>query len=205
MVFIGATPILLLNVVGLLSGRLADAGYRRTCIATGCFFHILSIFSTAVLARGSVQRVPLFLTQGIWSGIGHGLLFVPTISLIPAYFERHRAFAMALASCGTSTGDILFRIIMLPLSARTMVVNESGQKELVLKWTFIVIGIFVTINALQIVLFAKGRVPVRKSKCLLDARALKEPQCLLFILGSLLCVLGLYVSHCNVCCRVLTL
>lgn len=46
-----------------------------------------------------------------FSGIGHGMLYCPTLYILSQYFERFRPIATALASCGSCVGGIAFPMI----------------------------------------------------------------------------------------------
>lgn len=53
----------------------------------------------------------LFLAQGLCTGIGNGLLFCPSLSILSTYFLKNRGIAIGLAATGTATGGIIFPIV----------------------------------------------------------------------------------------------
>jgi MFS family permease len=52
------------------------------------------------------------LSQGIASGIGMGLIFVPTVSVLAQNFLKKRALVMGIAVTGSSLGGVIFPIFM---------------------------------------------------------------------------------------------
>jgi MFS family permease len=46
------------------------------------------------------------LAQGIGMGIGSGIIFLPSISIISHYFMKRRALAMGICTTGSSTGGM---------------------------------------------------------------------------------------------------
>ncbi|KAI8315441.1 Aspyridones efflux protein apdF [Colletotrichum sp. SAR11_59] len=105
--WIGSMQMFLLNFAGFFSGRTVDSGYFRLSLSIGCAFQVAGIFLTAF----STQYWQLFLAQGVCSGLGHGFLFAPIVSILPTYFKKNRALAVSLATCGASTGGMVFPII----------------------------------------------------------------------------------------------
>lgn len=46
----------------------------------------------------------LVLAQGLLAGFGTGLLFVPSVVILPRYFTKNRGFAMGVGAAGSSVG-----------------------------------------------------------------------------------------------------
>ncbi|KAJ3550171.1 hypothetical protein NM208_g116 [Fusarium decemcellulare] len=178
--WIGSMQMFLLNFVGVFSGRTVDMGYFRHSLAVGCTFQIVGAFATAF----STQYWQLFLAQGICSGLGHGFLFAPIVSIIPTYFKRKRAFAVSLATCGAATGGMVF-----PTIAYTC------MSSLGFRWTVLIMGFVITFNAAMIFSFTKTRVPVRKPRSLFDPSAFRELWYSLFATGSFFALWGLYFAY----------
>ena len=170
----------LLNFVGVFSGRTVDMGYFRHSLAIGCTLQVVGVFATAF----STQYWQLFLAQGVCSGLGHGLLFAPLVSIIPTYFKRKRAFAVSLATCGAVTGGMTF-----PTIAYTC------MSSLGFRWTVLIMGFVITFNAIMIFSFTRTRVPVRKPRSLFDPSAFRELWYSLFAIGSFLALWGVYFAY----------
>src|SRR5690606_25959908 len=95
--WIGSLQTFLVYFVGSLSGRALDAGYYHHVIITGSVLQIVGCFATSV----SKQYWQLFLAQGICQGLGDGLTFCPTVSLVATYFSpKKRAFPMSITASG---------------------------------------------------------------------------------------------------------
>ncbi|KAL1798510.1 hypothetical protein ACET3X_002547 [Alternaria dauci] len=178
--WIGGMQMFLLNFVGVFSGRTVDMGYLRHCLVLGCILQVLGAFMTAI----STEYWQLFLSQGLCSGLGHGFLFAPIVSILPTYFKRHRALAVSLATCGSSTGGMIFPLIAY------FCLHRHG-----FRWTVFIMAFVITFNAATILAFTKTRVPVRKPRSFFDARALKEGSFNLFVIGSFLSLWGLYFAY----------
>jgi MFS family permease len=97
------------------SGLAASILYRRfgcrrvvmcggVIASFGCF---LSYFAT------KIQH--LYLTYGLLNGIGMGLAYTPTLSVLPDYFDRWRFFASAFATVGSACGTFVFQPIFYRL------------------------------------------------------------------------------------------
>ncbi|KAI8261176.1 Aspyridones efflux protein apdF [Colletotrichum sp. SAR 10_98] len=124
--WIGSMQMFLLNFVGFFSGRTVDSGYFRLSLGIGCAFQVAGVFLTAF----STQYWQLFLAQGVCSGLGHGFLFAPIVSILPTYFKKNRAVAVSLATCGASTGGMVFPVIAY-----------FAMPRLGFRWTVIIMGL----------------------------------------------------------------
>ena len=48
--------------------------------------------------------VVLYITIGLITGLGFGLMYLPAMDIVDHFFSRRLGLAMALASCGTGIG-----------------------------------------------------------------------------------------------------
>ena len=53
----------------------------------------------------------IMLTQGILAGICVGLLYIPSVALIPLYFKDRRGLALGLALSGAPIGGIIYSVV----------------------------------------------------------------------------------------------
>ncbi|KAF6793736.1 MFS monocarboxylate transporter [Colletotrichum sojae] len=178
--WIGSMQMFLLNFVGLFSGRTVDSGHLRLSLAAGCALQVAGVFLTAF----STQYWQLFLAQGVCSGLGHGFLFAPVVSILPTYFKKKRAVAVSLATCGASTGGMAFPVIAY-----------FAMPRLGFRWTVVIMGCVVTFNAVMILSFTRARVVARKPRSLLDLRAFRELPYTLFAVGSFFALWGIYFAY----------
>jgi len=58
------------------------------------------------------QYWQVLLCQGIGAGIGIGLVYLPSISIISQYFSKRRALAIGIALTGSSGGGIVFPFML---------------------------------------------------------------------------------------------
>ena len=101
--WIGSLQVFLLFFIGTVSGRATDAGYFRHTFVVGSTFLLIGMFTTSICK----EYWQFVLAQGVCVGIGSGLLFCPTIALLPTYFQRRRALAVGIAASGATTGGMI--------------------------------------------------------------------------------------------------
>ena len=54
------------------------------------------------------QYWQIFLAQGLCTGAGMGITYMPALTLIGTYFSKRRVLAVGLAAAGASTGSLIF-------------------------------------------------------------------------------------------------
>lgn len=171
----------LVHFLGTFSGRAMDAEYLRTCIAFGCFFQVLGAFTTSF----GTEIWHFWLSQGICSGIGHGLVFSPMISLYSTYFTTKRVMAVSLASCGAATGGLVFPIIA-----------HTYFETLGFAWTVRLMASIILVNSAIIITFTKARpAATRRSFPWVDLSAYREASYATFSIGSFLVFEGIYFAY----------
>ena len=99
--WIGTVQGCLLEIIGILVGPAYDLGYFHSLIYTGS---LLVVLGTMMLSLCTTYW-QLFLAQGVCIGIGSGIVLIPSISVITARFDKHRAIAIGIASSGSSVGE----------------------------------------------------------------------------------------------------
>ncbi|OAX85581.1 hypothetical protein ACJ72_00042 [Emergomyces africanus] len=177
--WVGSIQIFLLFFIGTFSGRATDAGYFKVVWSTGAIILLLGIFMTSL----TTTYWQLFLSQGLCMGIGCGLLFCPTIALIPTYFSSKRAIAMAIGASGSATGGLIFPAIV-----------QSLLPRIGYPWTMRVLGFFTLATLTPCFIFLRQRLPPRKSGPFFDWSAFRETKYSLFALAMFLNFWGLYVA-----------
>lgn len=108
--WIGSMQTFLLFAGGLPTGKLFDDGYFHHCLAFGSLIYLFSIFMLSLVQPGQYYQV--FLAQGVGLGIGMGLIMLPALSVTSHYFRRRRAVAMGVVIAGSSTGAVVFSILL---------------------------------------------------------------------------------------------
>lgn len=178
--WIGSMQIFLVYLVGTFSGRALDAGHFHTILALGSLLQIIAVFATSVCT--SYWQV--FLAQGVCKGLGDGLVFCPTVSLVATYFSTKRSLAMAFTASGGATGGIIF-----PLIAQQLLPKVGFE------WTVRTMGFVILFNTIVILTLARVRLPPRKSGPLVEWSAFAEPSYLLFCIGMFFNLWAVYFAY----------
>lgn len=192
--WIGSVQIFLVYLIGTFSGRALDAGYYHTVLACGSLLQVVAVFMTSI----STQYWQLFLAQGICKGLGDGLVFCPTISLVATYFSRNRVVAMACAASGGATGGIIFPVIAQQLLAK-----------IGFAWTVRIMAFVICFNSVVVLSIAHVRLSPRRAGPLVEWSAFKDLPYTLFCAGMFLNLWAVYfayfyVSSCTDTCHLLS-
>lgn len=99
--WIGTIQTFLLVEVGIISGPLYDQGYLRWLILSGSLLMVVGLMMTS-LAK---EYYSIFLSLGLCTGLGMGLVFFPGISAINTYFTTRRGMANGVAAAGSAFGE----------------------------------------------------------------------------------------------------
>ncbi|KAK4990380.1 hypothetical protein LTR50_002554 [Elasticomyces elasticus] len=178
--WVGSVQVFLLFFIGTFSGRALDAGFFHPVFISGVILQLLGVFMTSL----ATKYWQLFLAQGICNGIGGGLMFCPTMSLLSTYFLRNRSMAIGIAASGTATGGLVF-----PAIARQLLPRVGFS------WTVRVMGfVMLAINSLTISLL-RTRLSPRKTGPIVEWTAFKELTYSLYCLGMFLNFWGLYFAY----------
>ncbi|XP_050426328.1 uncharacterized protein LOC126836747 isoform X2 [Adelges cooleyi] len=106
----GATAWVASLLVGvtLCSGPIASVfvnkyGCRAVTIA-GALLASVCLFSSVY----ATNLFTLYLTIGIGTGLGFGMIYLPAIVSVTCYFEKYRSLATGIAVCGSGLGTFIF-------------------------------------------------------------------------------------------------
>lgn len=158
--WIGSVQIFLSLSLGVVTGRLLDAGFFFPTYIVGATIQVLGVFLMSI----STKYWQLMLTQGVLTGLGNGIFFTPTLALVTTYFDKRRGIAVGLVTTGNSLGGAIY-----PVIARQLL------PEIGFAWTARVLG-FINLAVLCVALaFLKPRLPPRKSGAIVDLSALRDP------------------------------
>jgi MFS family permease len=178
--WIGSLQACLLFLLGLLSGPLVDGGHSKAAIAAGLFLIVLGMFTTSI----SKTYWQVLLAQGICTGAGMGLAFLPATAILAQYFLKRRAFAVGIAGTGSPVGGIIFPIIFSKLLPR-----------LGFGWATRVIAFILLALSVVPVVFMKPRLPPpARVRAVVDNTAWRDLPFMAFALGSSLVFLVLYTA-----------
>ena len=84
----------------LFTGPLYDLGYLHALVNTGTVFTVLGMMLTSLCRK----YWEVLLAQGVLVGIGNGLLFLPSLAIVPQYFSKRKSLATGIAASGSSIG-----------------------------------------------------------------------------------------------------
>ena len=175
--WIVSTQLFLLFFIGAFSGRAMDAGYYFQTVLVGMALRLASVLTTSFCAT----YWQVFLSEALCGGIGHGLVYAPSVALISTYFVRKRSFAITIVLCGGSTGGIVFPVIAQHLPAKVG-----------LPWAIRVMFLVVLVNYVVALMLVRTRIPPRKTGPFFELVAFKEAQYTLFLLGTFLILWGVF-------------
>ncbi|KAI9568011.1 major facilitator superfamily domain-containing protein [Boletus coccyginus] len=108
--WIGSLSTFLVTAIGPMCGRLFDNGYFHHVYIAGAVLQSLSIFMLSLVQPGQYYQV--LLAQGLVSGIGQGLMYVPSMAILSHHFKRRRTIMMSIVSSGTALGGIANTIML---------------------------------------------------------------------------------------------
>ncbi|CAA7270135.1 unnamed protein product [Cyclocybe aegerita] len=108
--WIGSFQLMMPFALGIVSGKLFDAGYFHAIEIFGASIFTFSLFMLSLAKPQEYYQV--FLSQGVGMGLGLGFTFVPTVSIVVHHFRRRKALATGVALSGSSIGAIIFPIMI---------------------------------------------------------------------------------------------
>ncbi|KAI1474566.1 monocarboxylate permease-like protein, mch4 [Daldinia eschscholtzii] len=166
--WIGSTQSFLLLGVGVVSGPLYDAGFLRSLLVLGSFLMILGMMLTSICT----EYWQVMLAQGLCVGVGAGCLFVPSVAVIPEYFNKRKPLAMGVVTCGSSFGGVIYALMFQGLLSRV----GFG-------WTTRIMGFTIFVTTAIPLLVLRRRTSASKVRSLIDASALREPPYIIYCLS----------------------
>lgn len=179
--WIGSVQVFFLFGIGVVTGRLTDAGYFRITFYTGVFFQVFGLFMTS-LCKTYWQ---IFLAQAVCVGIGNGFAFCPALAVLSQYFKRNRAVAVGIASAGSAVGGLVYPAMINKLVFR----HDIGYP-----WTLRIMGFIVLATYIPCLVFFKPRLPPANISDWFDKSAFSEKPFLLFSLSMFFNFWGLYFA-----------
>lgn len=177
--WIGSLQMLGHFSLGVLTGRLFDAGYFYWSMVPGMLIAALGMFMTSLCTR----YWQFFLAQGVLNGLGNGMQFAPALSLVTTYFARNRSVALAIMASGSATGGLVY-----PTIARQLLPRIGFP------WTVRIMAFMMLAVGACYCSLLKPRLPPRRSGPVLELSAFKEVPYSMFLLGVFLICLGQYFA-----------
>ena len=179
--WIGTVQGSLVLIIGALAGPMFDKGYFRVALRVSSAVLVFSWMMLSLssqyyqvclpqrhLAAKSVRTctnpAKIMLTQGVLAGVCVGLLEIPSIALIPVYFDKRLGLALGLAISGAPTGGLIYSLIFRAL------LDSIG-----FGWATRIVGFIVFVTLGIAVVIIRPQDAVRKStRKFLDLSAFRE-------------------------------
>lgn len=178
--WIGSIHGFLLCLTGFLTGPLFDAGYAYYLIYIGSFLVVFGMFMVSLCT----QYWQVMLAQGICIGLGSGCLFIPSVGIIPTYFNTRKALATGLAASGSSVAGVIYPIAFTRL-----------QQSIGFPWAARVIA-FIMLGTLSITIATfRVRILPPERRRLFDPQAFRDVPFMLFNATAFFTCVGLYVPY----------
>lgn len=179
--WIGSVQVFLLFSVGVIAGRMTDAGHFRPLFSAGVFLQVLGLFMTSL----SKTYWQIFLAQAVCLGIGNGLTFCPALAILSQYFKKYRAFAVGLAAAGAAVGGLVYPILINSLVFRPNVGFP---------WTLRIMGFIMLATYIPCLIGFRPRLAPRKTGPWVDTTAFTELPFVFFTLSMFFNFWGLYFA-----------
>ncbi|KAI9298413.1 MFS general substrate transporter [Neoconidiobolus thromboides FSU 785] len=176
--FIGTLTTSLTTLLSVFTGKVADRiGYRNS-ILIGSVVLPLGL----LLASFSTEVWHLFLTQGVMTGIGGAISFVPAISAPAQWFKKYTGLATGICVAGSGLGGLILSPII------QAIISNLGFRW-ALRVEAIISAVILPISAL----FVKERVKTPKKGPWFNFGILKDLRFISLFLGGFLYSFGYFV------------
>ncbi|QIW95961.1 hypothetical protein AMS68_001479 [Peltaster fructicola] len=175
--WIGSIQAYAIMFVGFLSGPVFDAGHLRPLLIGGSF---LIVFGHMMLSLCHAYWQVL-LAQGFAIGLGSGLLFVPSVAIMPGYFSKKLGLAIGLAVSGSSLGGIIYPIAFYRL------IREVG-----FGWSVRILGFIAMAMLLMPIFCMHQRVKPAAKRALIDLSAFTDWRWLSFVFSGTIGFIAVY-------------
>jgi MFS family permease len=152
---------------------------RHVVMSVGCV-----VLAAGFIAASFAHRIwQLYLSQGVLVGIGIGLVFIPSVQVMPQWFEKRRSLAGGLASAGSGFGGIAFA-----LGTDAMIRNIS------LAWALRITGLVAFVgNVVGTILVRDRNREVKPPELGFATHLLRRYDCLLLLAWGFTNILGYIV------------
>ncbi|KAL1588109.1 hypothetical protein WHR41_03315 [Cladosporium halotolerans] len=177
--WIGSVQSVCVLFVGSATGPVFDRGHLRLLLLIGSFGVVFG-FMMLSLCKEFWQAM---LAQGFCIGLGGGMLFVPSVAIMPTYFNTRLGLAIGLAASGSSMGGIIYPIVFYRL-----------LPQIGFGWAVRVLGFMALATLLIPISVMKMRVQPPKARSLLDTTVFTDYTFILFVAGAMIGFIGLYVE-----------
>ncbi|KXN68479.1 MFS general substrate transporter [Conidiobolus coronatus NRRL 28638] len=196
-------PKSVLSLIGSLGPAISAVFSVPSGIIVSKFGHRLNIFTGAflmgiglIIASFAQQVWTLFIGQAVFLGVTVSLCFVPTVSIIPQWFDKYRGLGVGICAAGSGVGGLVLAPVL------QAIIDSIGWR-----WALRINGIIGTVILSICGLFLKARVPFKPPKNIIDVDILKNPKFIaMWGMGASSCfaylvpffIMPLYCKHYNI-------
>ncbi|KAI0904632.1 monocarboxylate permease-like protein, mch4 [Ustulina deusta] len=177
--WIGCIQNFALQFLGIIAGPVYDRGYLRQLLCTGSFLVVLGFMALSL----STKYYQAFLSQAVGIGVGAGLLFTPTVSLVSNYFSTHVGLALGIASAGSSLGGIVYPVVLSRL------IPQIG-----FPWAVRAVGFIALVTFSLPLSVMRVRVRAPKPRAVVDWSAFRDAPFILFVLGVFFSLIAIPIA-----------
>jgi len=173
--------------MGPIAGKIFDDYGPKVPLLVGSFLHVFGL----MIASISTEYYQFFLSQGVCSPIGAGLMFYPGMTCISTWFFKKRGAAIGLAAAGSSLGGVMFPIIV------SHMIPTAGFPWAMRTCSFLILGLLIFAN-----LTVTSRIPPTRRPISLVAfiRPLGETSFLLNTMANFFFYWGMFLPFSFVSC-----
>ncbi|KAI9716862.1 MAG: hypothetical protein M1828_007523 [Chrysothrix sp. TS-e1954] len=176
--WIGSVQGSLLLIMGFLTGPLYDAGYMRHMIALGSILSIVGMMLTSICK----EYYQFFLAQGVLVGLGTGLVFLPSMSILPQFWSKKKALAQGIASLGSSIGAMIYPVIFRQLILHA----DFGWATRTMAFCMLALSVIP-------IIFMHQRMPTQSIRSLFDKSLAHDVPYLIYCAAFFFGFMGIYI------------
>ena len=147
--WIGSIQLFFQFAMGIVAGKLFDAGYFYIMMPCASLLYVFSYFMLSLAKPNQFYQV--FLSHGIGAGIALGFLFLPAIGVVAHHFKHRRGFAVGIVVSGSSCGGLVFPVML------NHIIPTHG-----FAWATRAVAFLATVLMAIAVLCMRTRLPPRK-------------------------------------------
>lgn len=142
----------------------------------------LLVFLGTMMTSLGLKYWQILLSQAVCTGIGAGLLYIPSVAILPQYFSTRKVFATAIATSGSSLGGVIYPVIF-----------QQIQPKIGFPWATRCIGFVNLATCLFAVIITRARLLPKQRRMLVEIAAFKEPPYAIFCAAMFFAYVGFFI------------
>jgi MFS family permease len=170
--FIGSLASGLYTIFSIPTGSILSKVDHRTAMLVGAVLTGLGM----IVASFATQVWLLFLGQSVIFAVGVSLCFIPAISIVPQWFDKHIGFGVGICAAGSGIGGLILSPIIRAIS------DQIGWR-----WALRINGIFAILVLSISAVTLKPRVPFNSPKIFDMEIVLDKKFIALWLHGAITC------------------